>query len=115
MRPLGDLEAVVMGLIWDSPEPVTVRAVLERMDREPPLAYTTVLTVIGNLHRKGYVSRVRSGRAFSYTPTRARAEYTADIMDELLSGSSDRPTTLLRFVDRMTPEEVSALKRVLRD
>ena len=113
LRPLGELEAVVMNLIWDSSEPLTVRAVLERMDREPPLAYTTVLTVADNLHRKGYLTRERVGRAFAYTPVKPRAEYTADLMDELLSGSGDRPTTLLRFVDRMTPDEVSALKRVL--
>src|SRR3954451_7035791 len=106
MRPLGDLEALVMNHLWAHDERPTVREVLEQLDRRPALAYTTVLTVMDNLHRKGLLSRERDGRAFRYWPTKARAELTAELMDELLSDSGDRPATLLRFVDRMTPDEV---------
>ncbi len=115
MRRLGDLEAVIMQQLWDRDEPVTVRDVLERLDRQPPLAYTTVLTVMDNLHRKGLLSRSRDGRAFRYWPTKPRAEFTADLMDQVLRDSGDRSGALLRFVDRMTPEEVEGLKRALGD
>ena len=46
MRSLGHLEAVVMKHLWSTDHALTVRDVLERLDREPPLAYTTVLTVM---------------------------------------------------------------------
>lgn len=115
MRSLGDLEAVVMDHVWSADDGLTVRDVLENLDREPPLAYTTVLTVMDNLHRKGFLTREKEGRAFRYLPTKGRAEHTADLMHELLSGSGDRSVTLLKFLDTMSPKEVERLKRALRD
>ena len=50
MRQLGQLEAVVMDLVWAKNGPVSVREVLEDIQRERPLAYTTVMTVMDNLH-----------------------------------------------------------------
>lgn len=113
MRQFGDLEAVVMDHLWAAGEPLTVRHVLERIDRDPPLAYTTVMTVMDNLHRKEFVSREREGRAFRYWPTKDRAEYTADLMHELLTGSGDTSVTLLLFLDTMSAAEVEKLKRAL--
>ena len=115
MRTMGDLEAVVMQILWSAKGPRTVREVLAEIDRQPPLAYTTVLTVMDNLRRKGFLTRERVGRAHAYRPAKARADYTADLMDELLADSGDRSATLLRFVDRMTPSEVSRLREALDD
>jgi predicted transcriptional regulator len=113
MKNMGDLESAVMNILWAQSGPATVREVLATMDREPPLAYTTVMTVMDNLHRKGFLVRKLDGRAYRYRPTKARTEYTAELMNELLAGSGDRSSTLLRFVDHMTPEEISSLKRAL--
>ena len=115
MRPFGELEAVVMDHLWSADEPLTVRDVLERIDRDPPLAYTTVMTVMENLHRKGVLTREREGRAFRYWPRKDRAEHTAELMHELLSGSGDTSVTLLRFLDTMSAAEVEKLKRALDD
>ncbi|WP_460834426.1 BlaI/MecI/CopY family transcriptional regulator [Nocardioides hungaricus] len=104
-----------MGHLWSAENPLTVREVLERIEREPPLAYNTVLTVVDNLYRKGFLVREREGRAFRYQPTKDRAEHTAELMHELLSGSGDTSVTLLRFLDHMSPAQVSRLKRALRD
>ena len=113
MRTMGQLESTVMDLIWASGTSATVREVLAQMDREPPLAYTTVMTVMDNLHRKGFLTRTKEGRAYRYHPSKSRADYTAELMDELLSGSGDRSTTLLRFVDHMTPADVAKLRSAL--
>ena len=113
MRPFGDLESVVMEHVWESPDPVTVRQVLAKIER--PLAYTTVLTVMDNLHRKGYLQRERVGRAFRYWATKDRAEHTAELMHQLLGEGGDRSVTLLKFVDHMSPAEIRRLKRALRD
>lgn len=115
MRSLGELEAVVMEHLWSSDDGLTVRDVLGNLDREPPLAYTTVLTVMDNLHRKGFLIRHKEGRAYRYLPTKGRAEHTADLMHQLLSDSGDRSDTLLKFLDTMSPKEVERLKRALRD
>jgi predicted transcriptional regulator len=115
MRRLGELEAVVMDLLWSASGPSTVREVLERIDRRPPLAYTTVLTVMDNLYKKGFLTRQRDGRAFRYVPVKPREDYTADLMEELLADSGDRSATLLRFLDRMSAADVSSLKKALGD
>lgn len=115
MRPFGNLETVVMGHLWAAEKALTVREVLQRLDREPPLAYNTVLTVMDNLYRKGFLMREREGRAFRYQPTKNRAEHTAELMAGLLSDSGDTSITLLRFLDHMSPAQVARLKRALRD
>ena len=114
MRGMGNLEAEVMDVVWSVPGFVTVREVLERLTREPPLAYTTVMTVMDNLHRKGLLQRHKEGRAYVYDASRTRGEHTAQLMNELLDVSGDRSGTLLRFVEQMSVEEQGTLKRLLR-
>ena len=113
MRRMGELEATVMDLMWDRGEEASVRDVLEALHPQRPLAYTTVMTVMDNLHRKGFLLRTMRGRAYRYRASKRRSEYTAELMDELLAGSGDRSATLLRFVDRMNSQERASLKRAL--
>ena len=114
MRGFGDLEAVVMDHLWSLDSPATVREVLDDMPTARPLAYTTVLTVMDNLHSKGFLARERAGRAYAYRPTRTRAEYAAELMGEALAESGDRTAALLSFVDQMPTDEVSRLRALLR-
>lgn len=65
---LGPLGAEVMGVLWSASEPVTVRVVLERLNRgrAEPLAYTTVMTVLTRLAERGAARRAPAGRGFAY-------------------------------------------------
>lgn len=115
MRSFGDLEAAIMDRIWSADRPVRVREVLEQLQPERPLAYTTVLTVTEILHRKGWLQREKDGRAFRYWPTATRAEYAAGRMNEALAEGGDDPAvTLLRFAEQLEPGELDDLRRVLR-
>jgi len=69
-RLLGSLEAEVMELLWASEGKHSVRDVLEGLneDRRPPLAYTTVMTVLSRLAEKGILERTPAGRGFAYSP-----------------------------------------------
>jgi predicted transcriptional regulator len=117
MRHLGDLEAAVMARLWQWESPATVREVLEDLNgddrRERTLAYTTVMTVMDNLHRKGFLRREPSGRAYRYTPVRSREEHVADLIAADLADSDDRATPLLLFIGQMTPAEVAKLRSAL--
>jgi predicted transcriptional regulator len=68
---LGPLEAEVMQVIWAREEPVSVRAVLDQLNRrrDQKLAYTTVMTVMSRLEEKGILSRSRHGRGYVYVAT----------------------------------------------
>ncbi len=110
---MGQLESVIMQRLWSYRRPVTVRVVLEDLRQERTIAYTTVMTVMDNLHRKGFLTRELDGRAYRYLPAQTREEHTAAVMGEVLTDSSDRGATLLRFVEQMPPEQVAQLRQVL--
>jgi predicted transcriptional regulator len=113
-RPFGDLEASIMDALWDARRPLLVRDVVDGMRSERALAYTTVLTVLDNLHRKGWVDRARDGRAWRYEPRLDRQAYTAQLMQEALAVSDDRAGALARFVEQIDPEDAAALADLLQ-
>lgn len=115
MRQLGQLEGVVMQHLWSAGEPVSVRAMLEALTPERPLAYTTVMTVMHNLHAKGLVVRAKEGKAYLYTPAATREEHTAEVLHEVLADSDDRRTALMHLVGKMDPGEVADLLAALAD
>jgi predicted transcriptional regulator len=113
-RPFGDLEASVMDVLWTAQRPLLVRDVVELVRPERTLAYTTIMTVLDNLHRKGWVDREREGRAWRYEPRLDRQAYTALLMQEALVVSDDRVGVLARFVEQMDPEDAAALADMLQ-
>jgi predicted transcriptional regulator len=76
---LGPLESKVLELLWGKGRAVTVRHLLPAF---PELAYTTLMTTLDRLYRKGVVVRHRMGRAFSYEPRCSREQ----LLSELVSG-----------------------------
>lgn len=115
MRQLGNLEAVVMDRLWSWGRPATVREVFDDLSRGRKLAYTTVMTVMDNLYRKGVLSRERAGRAYRYAAVRSRSEHTAELIATVLDDTDDRTAPLLRFVERLNSDEVARLRTSLSD
>jgi predicted transcriptional regulator len=113
VRGFGELEAVVMDLLWSWNRPATVRDVVDHLRDRRQLAYTTVMTVMDNLHRKGALVRELDGRAYSYQPAQTREQHVAALLAEVLETAQDRTAALIGFVDSMSPDEVSALRRAL--
>lgn len=113
VRPLGKLEKLIMDRIWSWDHPVAVREVLEDLQRERTLAYTTVMTVMDNLHRKGVLTREKDGRAYLYRPAVTREQHTAAFMGDVLAGSANTTVTLLHFLEQMPPGEVLRLREAL--
>jgi len=113
MRQFGELEAVIMDRLWEWGRPVLVREMVDALRADRPLAYTTVMTVMENLHRKGWLRRERDGRAWRYEPTASRSSYTAGLMSDALSTSTDRRTALAHFVLQMSPHDAALLQQAL--
>ncbi|WP_130796518.1 BlaI/MecI/CopY family transcriptional regulator [Streptomyces otsuchiensis] len=113
-RRLGELEDVVMTRVWERNRPVTVREVLEDLQRDRSIAYTTVMTVLDNLHRKGWVRRAQEGRAYRYEAVSTRAAYSAALMNEAWSASDNPAAALVAFFSMMSPEQIPALRDALR-
>ncbi|MFB4284068.1 BlaI/MecI/CopY family transcriptional regulator [Nonomuraea sp. MTCD27] len=113
-RGLGELESTIMDRMWAIKQPASVRDVLEHLRKERTLAYTTVMTVMDKLHTKGLLKREPVGRAYIYEAVSSKEAYTADMMRESLAGSGNRAATLVHFLERLTPEEASALEAALQ-
>jgi len=114
MHGFGDLEAVIMHRVWDHGRPVTVRELFDELQQERVIAYTTVMTTMDNLHRKGWLARVKEGKAYRYTPTASREEYSARLMREALDDGGDTQAVLSHFVAQMDGEESEVLRAVMR-
>jgi predicted transcriptional regulator len=114
VRGFGDLEAVIMQLVWDRGHAVTVRDLFDGLRQERAIAYTTVMSTMDNLHRKGWLEREKDGKAYRYTPTASREEYSARLMADALAGGGDTEAVLSHFVAQMDGEESEVLREVVR-
>ncbi|MFD3562031.1 BlaI/MecI/CopY family transcriptional regulator [Streptomyces sp. NPDC058686] len=113
-RPLGELEDAVMTRVWKWNRLVTVREVLEDLQQERSIAYTTVMTVLDNLHQKGWVRREAEGRAYRYEAVSTRAAYSAALMNDAWSQSDNPAAALVAFFGMMSPEQREALNDAVR-
>ncbi|HEY1228522.1 MAG TPA: BlaI/MecI/CopY family transcriptional regulator [Ramlibacter sp.] len=114
MRRLGDLEAEIMDRLWTWQRPATVREIVDDINQQRTIAYTTVMTVADILYYKGWLLRSKQGRAWLYAPVRSREAYAAALMEDALDTSEDRSVALAHFVEAMSDDEVGALRRALR-
>jgi predicted transcriptional regulator len=111
VRDFGELEAAIMERIWSADQPLLVREIEQAL--VPRRAYNTVLTVTEVLHRKGWLTREKDGRAYRYAPTASREDYTAGLMGQVLDASTDRAAALRRFAERISPVEAEQLRQAL--
>lgn len=113
-RGFGDLEAVVMDRLWVRDSATTVREVFEDLLRDREIAYTTVMSTMDNLHRKGWLSRQRQGKAYLYWPRMTREQYSAHLMRDALDAGGRSDLVLAHFLDQISDDESAALRKVLR-
>jgi predicted transcriptional regulator len=87
---LGHLETQVMSLVWESGSG-NVHDVMRGLER--PLAYTTVMTTLDRLYKKGLLDRRKEERALVYSPRVSRAEWERKRAGELVAGFLASPAT----------------------
>lgn len=110
----GQLEQSVMDALWDAPDALTaneLRDVLAQDSTTP--AVTTVLTVLGRLVKKGFVSKDSSVRPNLFTVTQSREDHTVNLLNDVLGTASDKQAVLARFIGGIDPQHVESLKRIL--
>lgn len=118
---LGDLERVVMEHVWsmtaDRATGVTVREVLECFEGDREIAYTTVMTVLDRLTKKGLLTRERDGRAWRYMATGTRESLTAATMRNTLDAMdvTDRRAALMHFLDGASEDEIEDFKAAIAE
>ncbi len=101
-----------MDILWESPDPLTVRQVSGNLT-ERDLAHTTVMTVLDRLAKKGFARRERDGRAWRYRAAETREAYVTELMLSALEQTGDRQAALARFARSVSETEATALRRAL--
>jgi len=117
---LGSLETQVMECLWASDHAVSVREVTHRLNG--PWAYTTLMTTLDRLYKKGLASREPRGRAFEYRASISRTDLgvqaVATAVSELDSSSETGDLALAALVDAIesqNPDWLDSLDRLVRE
>ena len=121
---VGPLEQKVLDLLWKQTGAVSVRHVQSALGDE--LAYTTVMTTLDRLYKKGFLGRQREGRAFHYFARTSREAFAAGLLrrslGRLLPGTTrpllaslvdavgDHDRELLPELERLVRQKARALK-----
>jgi len=114
----GTLELRVLEALWRKGTEASVRDVL---DAFPQAAYTTVMTTMERLHRKGVLERRKDGRAFLYRPISSRDEMERGLvtraLEPLLRGGQAQPilSCLVDQVSRHDEKLLDELERLVRE
>jgi predicted transcriptional regulator len=108
----GSLERAVMEVLWARDAPATVRDVVAALPNRD-LAYTTVMTVLDRLRKKGVVRREPAGRAWRYRAAASKDEYVTQLMLDALDFTGDRDAALARFARSVSAAEAEVLRRAL--
>ena len=111
--PRGELEALIMDVLWDQDRWLTPGDVAERLEKRHPVAYTTAMTILVRLWNKGMLERRPAGRAFAYYPVLTRDEWAAQRMHEFLDTAGDRTAALTHFVASLDSKQRGQLRRAV--
>jgi predicted transcriptional regulator len=110
---LGPLEIRVLESLWRREGEVSVR---EMQDDFPGAAYTTLMTTLDRLFKKGLLERHKDGTAFVYRPAMSHDDYRRRIVESAVGGlmrrSTDSNSVLAAFVDAAADVDDANLRRL---
>lgn len=115
---LGELQLQVMEVVWRLGR-VTVAEVHEALSSRRKIAYTTVLTTMRALERRGMVTHETVGKAYRYEPAVSRQHYTTAsvgrLIDDLFEGSRQKLLCHLLGARRIGRKDLDKIRCIIRD
>lgn len=114
IQGLGPLEAEIMRVVWKL-ERATVREVFEKLrPTRDKLAYTTIMTCMTNLARKGMLNQERGGIPYMYTPVETGPEIATKMVDRVIDrllGGTAAPV-ISHLLNLRNPDELEEVMRL---
>jgi predicted transcriptional regulator len=111
-------ELEIMKVVWSRGH-ATVRDVYEALLEDRKIAYTTVMTMMNVLEKKGHLRKKAEGRSFLYRPTRPQRQVVGsmvrDFVQRVFGGSAAPLLAHLVEEERLTPEDLDALARRIKE
>lgn len=116
--PLGEAEMEALRHVWTFGE-ATVSDVHERILDDREVAYTTVMSTLAKLARKGYLDRRKEGRAFVYSPGRdpeeVRGSFLKAMIEKVFSGSPVALAQALARQEEVSEEERAEIAKLIQE
>ncbi len=114
---LGELEADIMEIIWKLKE-ASGRQVYDELKQKRDIAYTTIMTVIGRLTKKGILKRTQINSVYLFKPVLSKNDFTSNsvkqIMKKLLNDFSiPAMNHFVDFLDDEDPDKIEELARII--
>jgi predicted transcriptional regulator len=118
-KVLGDLEGEIMQYMWDI-ERARVRHIFRLINHKRPIAYTTVMTVMGNLVEKGLLTRTSEGNRYVYQVAQSKDEFLRNISKKMvrsiLHDFGDLAIAgFMGEISKIKPEKLDELKILLQE
>jgi predicted transcriptional regulator len=118
-KVLGHLEQEIMEVLWTKGE-ASGKGVLEEIRQSRDIAFTTVLTVLERLVKKGLVKRTKGLGGYIFCPVFTKEEFTKAVSKEVLQGVMElwRGPAVASFVDilaKSDPHELDRLSRLIEE
>lgn len=115
---LTEAELRVMEIIWNR-GPSTVQEVVDDLPAETPLAYSTVLTMLRILEKKGYLEHQKSGRAFVYQAIvekeQAQQGALKDLIKRFFNNSPEQLVLNLMKDDSLEQDDIDRIQSLIND
>lgn len=113
-----DLELQILGVLW-SLGPSSVRDVLQSMPDGKARAYTTILSCLQVMEKKGLVAHRREGQGYIYRPVVQKQRVLGSVVRQLLRNVfGGRPSVALQYFiaeSDCTPEEIEQLRQLVEE
>ena len=113
--PLTEAELEIMHVVWGLGD-ATVKQVHDVLSARRPVAYTTVMTMLGLLARKGHLKREEAGKAYVYRPAHPKGRVVSKMLDDFVSRvfhGSARPLVLALLKDKkISKRELDEIARL---
>lgn len=115
---LTDNELDVMKVLWKE-GPLKVAEILQRLERRPLPAYTSLLTLVQTMEKKGYLDHTQEGKAFVYSAILEEKNFLSAELVRIAQRLFDgRPASLVMNLvedEQLSPADIEALRRVLQE
>lgn len=118
LRRLPDSELEVMQAVWRCESPATRKDIEKQLDREPPIAATTLLTLLTRLTEKGFLRTEKEGRGSVYWPLVERHDYLSSQSESFvrkLCGGSMSAFASALCDSGLSKNELEELRRLLKE
>lgn len=115
---LAGRQLAVMRVLWQCKE-ATVSEVQQALDTDPPLAYSTVATVLSRMEQKGLIAHRVEDRQFFYhavvSKVGAKQSVIGDLVDRVFGGSPAELVNQLLASDQVDKDELERIKQLVNE